>query len=44
MKYLGTPISNKKLLASDFDFIPAKIQKNLATWQPVLTGGRKNGY
>ena len=40
MQYLGIPVSNKKLLASDFEFWPTKIQKKLGTWQPTSTGGR----
>ena len=41
MKYLGVPVSNRKLLASDFECLPNKIQKKLGCWQPVSTGGRK---
>jgi hypothetical protein len=41
MKYLGILVSNKKLLSSDFDFLPDKIKKRLGGWQQVSTGGRK---
>jgi hypothetical protein len=41
MKYLCVPVSDKKLLAPDFQFWPIKIQKRLGTWQPVSTGWRK---
>jgi hypothetical protein len=41
MKYLGTPISNRKILASEFDFLPMKVQKRLGTWLPMSPGGRK---
>jgi hypothetical protein len=41
MKYLGVPVSHRKLLASDLEFVVTKIQKCLGNWQPVSTGGQK---
>ena len=41
MKYLGVPVSDRKLLISDLEFMVAKIRKRLGAWQPVSSGGRK---
>jgi hypothetical protein len=40
MKYLGILVADRKLLASDFEFLPIKVKKRLAGWQQVSTGGR----
>jgi hypothetical protein len=40
MKSLGIPVSNRKVLASDFEFWRIKSQKILANCQQVPSGGR----